>query len=116
LIFTSICAATLDSENDTVPNNIADRAGDSLHWSENEFLAAEAMLGSKYGYISSNGNFEGVRSCGGQVKQVARTNFAPSFAYGDSVLASSNCQNALVRAEGFYARPNKKLGLAVAAV
>jgi len=150
LIFTSICAGAFDSENDNVPYNVANSVGDSLHWSENEFLAAaEAMPDSKYGFIPSDGNFEGVRSFGEQVKHVACTNFAffneikgktppehcekggprsakskaellkylrDCFAYGDDVLASINCQNALVRAEGPYAGPNTKLGLAVAAV
>lgn len=39
-----------------------------------------------------------------------------SFAYGDRVLPTINEKNALMRAEGPYAGPNTKLGLAVAAV
>lgn len=39
-----------------------------------------------------------------------------SFGYGNHVLATINAQNALDRAEGPYAGPNTKLGLAVAAV
>jgi uncharacterized damage-inducible protein DinB len=39
-----------------------------------------------------------------------------SFDYGNRVLATINAQNALARAEGPYAAPNTRLGLAVAAV
>jgi len=150
LIFTSICAGAFHSENDDVPNNIADSVGDSLHWTVNEFLAAtEAMPDSNYGFIPSDGNFEGVRSLGEQVKHVACTNFAffneiegktppehgekggpqsakskaellkylrDSFAYGDGVLASINCQKCSRSSRRTLRGPSTKLGLAVAAV
>jgi uncharacterized damage-inducible protein DinB len=39
-----------------------------------------------------------------------------SFDYGNRILATVNAQNALARADGPYAGPNTKLGIAVAAV
>jgi hypothetical protein len=47
--FTSVLAVALDSE---IPKTIAASVGDSLHWTEDQFLAAaEAMPDSKYDFI-----------------------------------------------------------------
>jgi DinB superfamily len=49
----------------------------TLDFVEGDFLAiAEAMPESKYGFIPTAGNFEGVRSFGEQIKHVACTHVA----------------------------------------
>jgi uncharacterized damage-inducible protein DinB len=139
LSFASILVAAVDAVKDEVPNNIADSVGGALHWTEDQFLAAaEAMPESKYDFIPTAGNFEGVRSFAEQVKHVACANLAffneiegktppqhceelvkylrDSFDHGHRVLATINSQNALARVEGPYAGPNTKLGIVVAAV
>jgi hypothetical protein len=59
------------------PTTIAGSVGYTLSWAEGNFLGvAEAMPADKYSFIPSNGNFEGVRSFGEQVKHVACANFA----------------------------------------
>jgi hypothetical protein len=138
------------AQKDEIPKSIAASVGDSLSWTEGEFLSvAEAMPEDKYSFVPTDGNFKGVRSFAEQVKHVACANTAffneiegktppegcekggpspaktkaelikylkDSFAYGDRVLQTINEKNALMRAEGRYAGPNTKLGLAVAAV
>lgn len=60
-----------------VPKTVAGSVGETLQFVEGEFLGvAEAMPEDKYGFIPSNGNFEGVRSFGEQVKHVACVQFA----------------------------------------
>ncbi|SRR5216684_1699507 len=62
---------------DDVPQNITDSVGDSLRWTEGQFLGvAEAMPEAKYSFIPSTGEFKGVRSFAEQVKHVACSNFA----------------------------------------
>jgi hypothetical protein len=54
---------------DQVPKTLAASVGATLDFVEGQFLSvAEAMPESKYGFIPSAGNFEGVRSFGEQVK------------------------------------------------
>ncbi len=60
-----------------IPKNIADSVGGALRYTEGQFLAiAEAMPESKYSFVPSAGNFQGVRSFAEQVKHVACANFA----------------------------------------
>jgi hypothetical protein len=62
---------------DDVPRNIADSVGDSLRWTEGQFLGvAEAMPEAKYSFIPSAGEFKGARSFAEQIKHVACANFA----------------------------------------
>jgi uncharacterized damage-inducible protein DinB len=62
---------------DAVPTTIAGSVRSTLSWAEGNFLGVvEAMPADKYGFVPSNGNFEGVRSFGEQVKHVACVNFA----------------------------------------
>jgi uncharacterized damage-inducible protein DinB len=77
LAFASVLAGAVDSPRDEIPKTIADSVADSLHWTEDQFLAAaEAMPESKYDFIPTAGNFAGVRSFAEQVKHVACSNFA----------------------------------------
>src|ERR1700758_1729176 len=74
LIF--VAPAALAQKND-VPKSIAESVGVALGWAEKGFLGvAEAMPEEKYSYIPSQGNFEGVRSFGEQIKHVACAQFA----------------------------------------
>ena len=64
-------------QKEEVPKSIAGSAGLALGWAEKGFLGvAEAMPEEKYSYIPTQGNFEGVRSFGEQVKHVACANEA----------------------------------------
>src|SRR5713101_4130420 len=64
---------------DDVPQNITDSVGDSLRWTEGQFLGvAEAMPEAKYSFIPSTGEFKGVRSFAEQVKHVACSNLPSS--------------------------------------
>jgi len=72
----TILAFPVSAQKDQIPKNIADSVGGVLRWTEGDFLSlAEAMPESKYSFIPSGGNFEGVRSFGEQVKHVACANF-----------------------------------------
>jgi hypothetical protein len=63
LSLASILVAAVDAEKEEAPNNIADSVGSVLHGSEDQFLAAaEAMPESKYDFVPTAGNFEGVRA------------------------------------------------------
>src|SRR6201993_3141145 len=74
LIF--VAPAALAQKED-VPKSIAGSVGGALGWAEKGFLGvAEAMPEEKYAYIPTQGNFEGVRSFGEQVKHVACAQFA----------------------------------------
>jgi hypothetical protein len=59
------------------PAGTADSVGRSLNLVEDQLLSiAEAMPESKYSFIPSGGNFDGVRSFGEQVKHAACAQFA----------------------------------------
>ncbi|MGA8149477.1 MAG: DinB family protein [Terriglobales bacterium] len=61
---------------DHVPKNVAGSVGNALQWAEGQFYSvAEAMPESKYGYIPTAGQFDGVRSFAEQVKHVACANY-----------------------------------------
>jgi uncharacterized damage-inducible protein DinB len=65
------------AQKEDVPKSIAGSVGFSLGWAEKGFLGvAEAMPEEKYSYIPTQGNFDGVRSFGEQVKHVACAQFA----------------------------------------
>lgn len=65
------------AQKDEIPKSISESVGGMLGSAEKGFLSlAEAMPESKYGYIPTGGNFEGVRSFGEQVKHVACAQFA----------------------------------------
>jgi len=65
------------AQKEDVPKSIAGSVGGALGWAEKGFLGvAEAMPEEKYAYIPTQGNFEGVRSFGEQVKHVACAQFA----------------------------------------
>jgi uncharacterized damage-inducible protein DinB len=65
------------AQKEEIPKNIAESVGGALGWAEKSFLTvAEAMPETKYSYIPTGGNFEGVRSFGEQVKHVACSQFA----------------------------------------
>ena len=77
LSFTLIFAAATVGQEQDIPKNIADSIGNTLGWTERQFVAAaEAMPENKYSFIPSAGNFEGARSFAEQVKHVACANFA----------------------------------------
>lgn len=64
-------------QQEEIPKTISGAVGGELGWAEHGFLSvAEAMPESKYSYIPTGGNFEGVRSFGEQVKHVACAQFA----------------------------------------
>jgi uncharacterized damage-inducible protein DinB len=65
------------AQKEEVPKSIAGSVGGALGWAEKGFLGvAEAMPEEKYSYIPTQGNFDGVRSFGEQVKHVACAQFA----------------------------------------
>ncbi|MGH9747005.1 MAG: DinB family protein [Candidatus Acidiferrales bacterium] len=65
------------AQRDEIPKSISGSVGGALSWAERGFLSvAEAMPESKYSYLPTGGNFEGVRSFGEQVKHVACAQFA----------------------------------------
>ena len=60
-----------------IPKTIADSVADSLKYTQDQFYSvADAMPETKYDYIPSAGNFDGVRSFAEQVKHVACANYA----------------------------------------
>ncbi|HEV2115572.1 MAG TPA: DinB family protein [Terriglobales bacterium] len=62
---------------DDIPKTIGASVGNTMKFIEGSFLGvAEAMPESKYDFIPTGGNFEGVRSFGEQVKHVACAQFA----------------------------------------
>ena len=72
-----LSAVAAFAQQDEIPKNIADSVGGALRYTEGQFLAiAEAMPESKYSFVPSAGNFQGVRSFAEQVKHVACANFA----------------------------------------
>ena len=65
------------AQQDDIPKSIADSVSGTLRFAEGDFLAvAEAMPESKYAFVPTGGNFDGVRSFGEQVKHVACAQFA----------------------------------------
>ena len=65
------------AQTEELPKSIGGSVGLALGWAEKGFLGvAEAMPEEKYSYIPTQGNFEGVRSFGEQVKHVACAQFA----------------------------------------
>jgi uncharacterized damage-inducible protein DinB len=65
------------AQKEEIPKSISESVGGALDWTEKGFLSvAEAMPESKYSYVPTGGNFEGVRSFGEQVKHVACAQFA----------------------------------------
>jgi uncharacterized damage-inducible protein DinB len=62
---------------DDIPKSISESISGTLQFVEGSFLGvAEAMPETKYSFIPSAGNFDGVRSFGEQVKHVACAQFA----------------------------------------
>jgi uncharacterized damage-inducible protein DinB len=65
------------AQKEEIPKSIPESIGFTLGWAEKGFLSvAEAMPESKYSYIPTSGNFDGVRSFGEQVKHVACAQYA----------------------------------------
>ena len=65
-----VVAPRASAQKEEIPKNIAGSVGGALGWAEKGFLGvAEAM--PEISYIPTQGNFEGVRSFGEQVKHVA---------------------------------------------
>ncbi|MGA8144419.1 MAG: DinB family protein [Candidatus Acidiferrales bacterium] len=79
VVFASLILAAPPTfaQKEEIPKSFSESVGGALGWAEKGFLAlAEAMPESKYAYIPTGGNFEGVRSFGEQVKHVACAQFA----------------------------------------
>ena len=72
-----LVAPATSAQKEDIPKSISESVGGALDWTEKGFLSvAEAMPESKYSYVPTGGNFEGVRSFGEQVKHVACAQFA----------------------------------------
>ncbi len=70
-------ARSSSAQKEEIPKSFAESVGGTMSWAEKGFLGvAEAMPEDKYSYVPRNGNFEGVRSFGEQVKHVACAQFA----------------------------------------
>ena len=79
IVFASVIFAALpiSAQKEEIPKSIAESVGVALGWAEKGLLGvAEAMSEDKYSYIPTQGNFDGVRSFGEQVKHVACGQFA----------------------------------------
>jgi len=79
IVFASLIVAAppASAQKDEIPKSISESVGGALGWAEKSFISvAEAMPESKYSYVPTTGNFEGVRSFGEQVKHVACAQFA----------------------------------------
>src|SRR5229473_3274206 len=79
IVFASLIlvAPATSAQKEEIPKSLAESVGGALGWTEKGFLSvAEAMPETKYSYIPTGGNFEGVRSFGEQVKHVACAQFA----------------------------------------
>ena len=60
-----------ESEQQEIPNSIAESIAGTLRYAEGNLLGlAEVMPEDKYFFIPTNGNFDGVRSFGEQIKHV----------------------------------------------
>jgi len=72
-----VVAPPTSAQKEEIPKSIAESVAGALGWAQKGFLTvAEAMPETKYSYIPTGGNFEGVRSFGEQVKHVACAQFA----------------------------------------
>jgi len=72
-----LVAPPTSAQMEEIPKSLSESVGGPLGWAEKSFLSvAEAMPETKYSYIPTGGNFEGVRSFGEQVKHVACAQFA----------------------------------------
>jgi uncharacterized damage-inducible protein DinB len=72
-----LLASPISAQKEEIPKSISESVAGALDWAEKGFLSvAEAMPESKYSYVPTGGNFEGVRSFGEQVKHVACAQFA----------------------------------------
>jgi uncharacterized damage-inducible protein DinB len=70
-------ALPTSAQKEEIPKSLSESVGGALGWAERGFLSvAEAMPEDKYSYIPTQGNFDGVRSFGEQVKHVACAQFA----------------------------------------
>jgi uncharacterized damage-inducible protein DinB len=70
-------AAKPSAQQDDIPKSIAESISGTLQFVEGSFLGvAEAMPESKYSFVPTAGNFDGVRSFAEQVKHVACAQFA----------------------------------------
>jgi uncharacterized damage-inducible protein DinB len=79
IVFASLIlvAPPASAQKEEIPKSFSESVGATLSWAEKGFLSvAEAMPETKYSYIPTGGNFEGVRSFGEQVKHVACAQFA----------------------------------------
>ena len=79
LVFAALILAVSPAfaQQEEIPKTLSGSIGNALDWAEKGFLSvAEAMPETKYSYIPTGGNFEGVRSFGEQVKHVACAQFA----------------------------------------
>ena len=79
IVFASLIlvAPPTSAQKEEIPKSLSESIGGALGWAEKGFLSvAEAMPETKYSYIPTGGNFEGVRSFGEQVKHVACAQFA----------------------------------------
>jgi len=79
IVFASLIlvAPPIFAQKEEIPKSLSESVGGALGWAEKGFLSvAEAMPETKYSYIPTGGNFEGVRSFGEQVKHVACAQFA----------------------------------------
>jgi uncharacterized damage-inducible protein DinB len=79
IVFASLMlvAPPTSGQKEEIPKTLSESVGGALDWAEKGFLSvAEAMPETKYSYIPTGGNFEGVRSFGEQVKHVACAQFA----------------------------------------
>ena len=79
IVFASLIlvAPPTSAQKEEIPKSLSESVGGLLGWAEKSFLSvAEAMPETKYSYIPTGGNFEGVRSFGEQVKHVACAQFA----------------------------------------
>jgi uncharacterized damage-inducible protein DinB len=60
-----------------IPKSIAESVSSTLQFTEGNLLGlAEAMPEDKYSFVPTNGNFQGVRSFGEQIKHIACAQFA----------------------------------------
>src|ERR1700747_727263 len=79
IVFASLifAASPASAQKEEIPKSISESVGGALGWAEKGFLGVvEAMPEDKYSYIPTQGNFDGVRSFGEQVKHVACAQFA----------------------------------------
>lgn len=65
------------AEEEQIPKTVAESVAGPLRFVEGSFVGvAEAMPEEKYGFIPTNGKFDGVRTFGEQIKHVACAQFA----------------------------------------